>query len=144
MSFSTGRAERAEREAFWRELISRRDTLNLTVAEVCRQAGVSTASFFQWQQKLRKARRRVGRRSVGQKTAVQKTMPSTDRSTASNTANAATPPLLPVRIVEDQVTEMTLEFPHGLRLRIPRGCDAATLQQVLRAALSAAREEHSC
>ena len=111
----------SDRESFWRSLISRRETLRLTVADLCEQAGVSSASFFHWQRKLRKAGLRPGH---GSKPAV--------------------PPLVPVRIVEDRVAEIILEIPNGMRLRIPTGCDEATLQQVLRVALSASREQQPC
>jgi len=47
----------SERESFWRSLLSRRDELQLTVAQVCEQAGVSPASFYQWQRKLRSTTR---------------------------------------------------------------------------------------
>jgi AcrR family transcriptional regulator len=110
-----------DRESFWHSLISRRETLRLTVAQLCEQAGVSPASFFHWQRKLRTAGLRPVR---GSKPAAR--------------------PLVPVRIVEDRVAEITLELPNGIRLRIPPGCDAATLQQVLRVALSAAREQQPC
>ena len=48
----------SEREAFWRNLLTRRDTLRLTVGEACEQAGVSPASFYQWQRKFRASERR--------------------------------------------------------------------------------------
>lgn len=110
----------SEREAFWRNLLTRRDTLRLTVGEACEQAGVSPASFYQWQRKLRESERR--------------TTPSSAQGT----------PLVPVRIVNDRVAELTLELPHGLRLRAPVDCDAATLGRVLRAALAACGERESC
>jgi transposase-like protein len=90
----------SEREAFWRNPLTRRDTLRLTVGEACEQLGVSPASFYQWQRKLRESERRP------------------DRAAAPST------PLVPVRIVNDRivndrVVELTLELPHGLRLRLP-------------------------
>jgi transposase-like protein len=110
----------SEREAFWRNLLTRRDTLRLTVGEACEQAGVSPASFYQWQRKLRESDRRP------------------DRAAAPLT------PLLPVRIVNDRVAELTLELPHGLRLRVPVDCDVATLGRILEAALAACGERESC
>jgi transposase-like protein len=107
------------RETFWRNLVDRRDALRLTVAEACEQAGVSPASFFQWQRKFRESDRR------------------SDRVRRS-------PPLVPVRIVDDRVAALTLELPHGLRLRLPGDCDEPTLGRVLRAALATCRESASC
>ena len=88
--------------------------MRLTVAEACGQAGVSSASFFQWQRKFRESERR------------------------------ASSPLVPVRIVDDRVAALTLELPHGLRLRLPGDCDEATLVRVLQAALTACGEPESC
>lgn len=110
----------SEREAFWRNLLARRDTLRLTVGEACEQAGVSPASFYQWQRKFRASERRPAL--------------SPQQST----------PLVPVRIVNDRVVELTLELPHGLRLRVPGDCDAATLGRILEAALAACGERESC
>ncbi len=39
-------------ESFWRDLISQRKTLNLTIDEACEQAGVSRASFYHWQKRF--------------------------------------------------------------------------------------------
>ena len=110
----------SEREVFWRNLLARRDTLQLTVGEACEQAGVSPASFYHWQQKFR----------------------ASDRRPAQDAARST--PLVPVRIVNDRVAELTLELPHGLRLRFPQDCDAATLGRILQAALAACGERESC
>ena len=55
----------SERESFWLELIERRKTLQLTVREVCDQAGVPQASFFYWQKKLRGTKRRQEHGTAG-------------------------------------------------------------------------------
>ena len=103
-----------ERECFWRELVARRESSDLTVAELCGQAGVSTASFFVWQRRLRK--RKPARRSS--------TIESPLRS-----------PLVPVRIVPDRVDEgrassVVVELPGPVRVQIPPGCDATTIHAV--------------
>jgi transposase-like protein len=108
-----------DRESFWRALISRRKSLGLTVTETCEQAGVSPASFYQWQRKFREVEPRPR-------------------------SEAATPALVPVKLVEDRRVELTLELPQGLRLRIPTGCDEAILRQVLRAAVSASQGPEPC
>ena len=106
------------RVVFWRNLIARRRSSRLTVREVCKRAGVSPASFFHWQQRLR----------------------------AADSAQASVAPatVLPVRIVEDRLAEITVELPLGVRVPLGRDCDEATLQRVLRAALAACREAASC
>ena len=108
------------REVFWRELIERRESMRLTVREVCEEAGVSQGSFFQWQKRL------GGRKHP----------PGYD---AGRTA-----PLMPVRIVDDRSSGLTLELPNGLRVLIPQGCDEDTLQRVVRVAMAATRGTEPC
>lgn len=45
---------------WWFELIELADESSLTVAELCRQHGVSTASFYNWRRKLRDTDRERG------------------------------------------------------------------------------------
>ena len=106
-----------ERERFWRELIARRESSGLTVAELCQRAGVSTPSFFLWQRRLRKQKptRRSG------------TIEALSRTS-----------LVPVRIVPDRVDEdrmspVVVELPGPVRVQIPPGCDADTIHAVLQA-----------
>ena len=115
----------SDRESFWRALISRREALQLTVAQACVEAGVSTASFFQWQKRLRTAKPRTAR-SQKMKEEVKKAKRS---------------PWLPVRIVEDRGVEITLELPSGVRVRVPTGCDERTLACVLQLAFATTRGE---
>ena len=108
----------SDRVAFWRKLIAQRQASQVTVRQLCAQAGVSPASFFHWQRRLR----------VG------------DQASRPN----STPVLVPVRVVEDRVTEITVELTQAVRVRLVPGCDEATLERVLRAALAACRELGSC
>jgi hypothetical protein len=117
------------RAAYWRELIERRSQSGLSIARFCEQAGVSTASFYQWQSKLRGLK------------------PPT--RVASHTQRADST-LVPVRIVHDSATSrggglLEIELPGEIRLRIPSGCDPATLHVVLTTLLNASgRESASC
>jgi hypothetical protein len=111
-----GRSADSERVAFWRELIERRRHSGLSIAQVCGEAGVSTASFYLWQRKLR-----------GGVAARRQALP--DRRGTSR--------LVPVRILADapanhgdSVGMLEVDLPGEIRLRIPAGCDAATLQLV--------------
>ena len=106
-----------ERERFWRELIARRESSGLTVAELCQRAGVSTPSFFLWQRRLRKQKpmRRSG------------TIEALPRTS-----------LVPVRIVPDRVDDdrtspVVVELPGPVRVQIPPGCDAPTIHAVFHA-----------
>jgi len=115
-----------DRESFWRSLLLRRDELQLTVAQVCEQAGVSPASYYQWQRKLRS----TTRSQLTTRTPTRTSKPSTGTVTS----------LVPVRIIENRSSELTLELPRGLRLSIPANCDEATLQRVLRVALASSQK----
>jgi transposase-like protein len=108
----------SNRVAFWRKLIAQRQSSQLTVRQLCRQAGVSPASFFDWQRRLRAA----------------------DRAARPD----VTPALVPVSVVEDHVAQITVELSQAVRVHLAHDCDEATLERVLRAALAAGRESASC
>ena len=105
-----------DREAFWRKLSARHASSQLTVAELCQQAGVSPASFYAWRQRLK----------------------SPDGVTMQSS-------LVPVRIVADQRGggEITVELADtptptsAIRVSIPPGCDEASIRRVLGAVMNA-------
>ena len=105
-----------DRAAFWRKLIARHASSGLTVGELCRQGGVSSASFYAWRQRL-------------------KTPPS-----------AATPSsLVPVRIVADRGGgQIAIELADPIRVLVPPGCDAESLRVAISAALLALKGRSSC
>lgn len=107
-----------DRVVFWRNLIAQRQSSQLSVRELCAQAGVSPASFFHWQRRLRTA----------------------DEASSSD----ATPALVPVRVVEDCHAEITLELSQAVRVHLAHDCDEATLRRVLRVSLAVCRENASC
>jgi hypothetical protein len=109
-----------EREAFWRNLVAHREAAKLSVVEVCKEASVSPASFFYWRKKLRAA------------------------ECQPNPSSGLATPIVPVRIVDDRVGDITLETPGGVRICVPRGCDETTLQRVLRVVMGMGRENASC
>jgi transposase-like protein len=114
-------------EVFWQRLMARRKTSGLTVAALCQEAGVSPASFFSWQKRLR-----------------QRSATSKDESPVAfpqrSTVSAVSSPLVPVRIIDDGAAEITVEFLTGeplaptLRVRFPAGCDERSIFDVLQAA----------
>lgn len=107
-------------ERFWRELIARRTRTKRSVADVCWEAGVSPASFFVWQRKLRD-------RDAAAAT-IATTLPARQLT--------GSPALVPVRIVDDRQPDdvAIIELAEGLRIRIRSGCDAATIGHLLAAA----------
>jgi len=102
-------------------LIARQATSRFTVGELCQQAGVSTASFYAWRQRLK----------------------SPDVVSKQSS-------LVPVRMVADGGGEITVEFSDApiqtplpqlpaMRVSIPPGCDETSIRRVLCAVLSARR-----
>ena len=112
-----------DRDAFWRKLIAQQSCSHLTVAELCQQARVSSASFYAWRQRLK--------------------APGGGTSLPSS--------LVPVRVVADQHGggEITIGFADipsptaAIRVGIPPGCDEASIRRVLRAVMSARAEGRS-
>lgn len=119
------RSSSADRVAFWRKLIARQASSRVTVGDLCRQAGVSTASFYAWRRRL-KSRDVVSRRSsLGKQSS-----------------------LVPVRVVADHGAEITVELVAAasetvwtqlptIRVSIPSGFDETSIRNVLRAIMSA-------
>ena len=142
-----GRSADAGRVAFWRKIIQGRRLSGLSVAQCCAEADVSTASFYSWQRKLRRG------------------VPAA-RQAAADRGNTAR--LIPVRILPDapagrlpgasagsiphasaghshSAGMLEVELPGEIRLRIPPGCDASTLQVVMSLLLpGGGRERGSC
>ena len=94
----------SDRAAFWRKLIARRRREELSVEQVCQEAGVSPASFYAWQRRLRSAEQ-------------PELVPVhiVPEHSASSAADAA----------------IEIELPEAIRLRIAPGCDRQTLSMVL-------------
>jgi hypothetical protein len=101
-----GRQVDPQRVAFWQQLISRRQRKReLSVAQLCEQAGVSLSSFYHWQQRLR-----------------------------TPVVRPAPPELVPVRLVADPPRDaagsIEIELPSQVRLRVSAPCDPQLLRMV--------------
>jgi transposase-like protein len=119
------------RAAFWRKLIDRRRRSGVSVEHCCAEAGVSPASFYQWQRKFR----------------------SDGAARGSETAKRpADSRLVPVHIIEDRTIRrcdgasdvLEVELPGEIRLRIPAGYDAATLRLIVSVLREGGEEDRSC
>ena len=66
-----GRSADSGRMAYWRELIKRRRHSGLIVAQYCADVGVSSASYYLWQRKLRDRRPRA--QGPGESTTIRPT-----------------------------------------------------------------------
>jgi transposase-like protein len=100
-------------EALWRDRLARFRKSRLSVAEFCQQEGISNPSFYQW-------RKRLGGDAARSK---QVRAP----------AKTAQSPLVPVKVSSSVWVE--IEFPNGIRMRVPAGNAEA-----LRCAILAGKE----
>ena len=115
----------ADREAFWRKLVTEQASSRRSIVDWCRQAGVSTASFYAWRQRLRAAARvspassLIPVRIVAEPTPVET-------------------PALEERVEREPITIEVGTTP-TLRICIPAGYDEEAIRRVLQAALQASR-----
>jgi len=116
-----GDKQRESVEALWRGRLARFQKSNLTVAEFCRQEGISNPSFYQWRKRLAKS---AGR---------SKQMPAP--------AKTAQAPLVPVKVCSSVLVE--IEFPNGIRMRVPAG-NAEALRCVILAGKELLEEATRC
>jgi len=125
-----------ERERFWQELIERQPASGMSIARFCTQAGVSANSFFVWKRRLR----REAGESRKAHSAAELGLKPARRPSRVKTGSAGTKALIPVRLIADPIPRraanagaIEVEWPNGLVLRVPTGCDANTLRDVLQA-----------
>ena len=109
----------SDRELFWRRLIARQASSRLTVGELCREAGVSTVSFYAWRQRLR-ASGSAGSSLVPVRIAAEPRDRECDRE-----------------IMVELTIPRADDSAQAVRVSIPPGCDEASIRRVLRAVLSA-------
>jgi hypothetical protein len=94
----------------WRQLLDRWHRSDQSVREFCTAHAVSEASFYAWRRELAVRDR--------------------ERATAPN-ASAATPALIPVRVLAAPTLDVVL--PTGLVVRVPGGADPAAVAQLVAA-----------
>ncbi len=105
-----GVKQRQSGEVLWRDRLARFRKSKLTVAEFCRQEGISNPSFYQWRKRLAEK-------------------PKPVRSRAKTTRSR----LVPVKVSSSALVE--IEFPNGIQMRVPAGNPEA-----LRAVILAGQE----
>jgi transposase-like protein len=125
-----------EREQFWRELIGRQPASGVSIAQFCKQTGVSANSFFVWKRRLRRQNDQANR---GKPTSSRSRTRPLARSSRSNDFTAAASPLVPVRLVVDPVHRKALnagaievEWPDGVILRMSAGCDPNAVRDLMK------------
>jgi len=112
----------SDRELFWRRLIARQASSRLTVGELCRQAGVSTASFYAWRQRL-------GASSSTGSSLVPVRIAAESRGRESDS-----------EITVELTIQLADDSAQAVRVSIPPGCDESSIRRVLRAIMSASDE----
>lgn len=110
-----GRKTNLSGEAVWRRRLARFGRRNWTIAEFCRREGVSIPTFYHWRKRLGPA---VGK------------SPARDPQAQGAHARGDTHPFVAVSVAAPAIAE--IEFPNGVRIRVP-----ATNDQALRAAVRA-------
>jgi hypothetical protein len=118
-SWEMGRVANRELAAQWRQRIAAQGRSGLTVAEFCRQQGVSIGSFYCWKQRVLSTRSRRG-----SSPAARPSEPAR-RSTTSPIARFVPLPLTG----SESGTAIVIECRNGLLLRVP--CDERSLRTVL-------------
>jgi hypothetical protein len=99
--------------AVWHERLTRYAATDQTVAQFCRDEGVSTPSFYQWKKKL------------GEK----------------NLARQAPPPFVPLTLSMPQQQATTLTLPGGASLDLPVELSRKRLTEVLAAVIEVTKNE---
>ena len=117
-----GRKSNVGREAVWRRRLARFGRRNWTVAEFCRREGVSMPTFYHWRKRLGLAAGKLPARDVqGQRAQ----------------ARRDTSPFVAVSVATPAIAE--IEFPNGVRIRVPATNVRALRAAVAQVAISARR-----
>jgi hypothetical protein len=114
-----------ERREWWRGQFARQQTSNLTVAELCRQLGVSVPTFYYWKKRVFEAAPNVPAQNSAQY-----------RSGAvTETTDALVPSFMPVTILDRGAgTQLEFTLANTSVVRLKGAVDASLLQAAIVAA----------
>jgi hypothetical protein len=116
---------REERREWWSRQISRQQSGNLSVAEFCRQLGISVTTFYYWKRRVEEA----PRTAPGLASAEH---PSQDPTASARTAVAD---FVPVSILGPAAgTELEIELTNACVVRLKGVIDPPLLQAAITAA----------
>ena len=114
---------RQARRPWWRRQIQRQEDGNLTVAEFCRQLGVSTVTFYAWKRRLREA------------PPASPLVPDRPSARPMPEANgASTPAFLPVSILDAGAAQLEIELANACVVRLKGAVDPELLRVAIHAA----------
>ncbi len=139
----------AEKERFWRDVLTRQAKAELTVREFCRREGLQESSFYFWKHTIAerdresrtKTTKRQKRAKPTKRTSVQRRQKSSGTSSRSVPTRCGT--FLPVTVTREPFAAgpcLEVTSPEGWQVRVPGGVDPKSLAQVLDALQSADRE----
>ena len=122
----------SEREQVWREWIEWQQWSGLTVAEYCKETGVSVASFYRWKKLLTEPQGPRRRRST-HRTEVQASGPEKQASLfvpiAVRDSSASLSP--PQSIASGHGLSMRLKLPNGVVIHVSDNPDAQRLGDLI-------------
>jgi hypothetical protein len=124
-----------ERERFWRDLIERQPASGMSIAQFCKQSGVSANSYFVWKRRLR---RQIGEPERGHR--ASRPRRNSGEGSSHRKAHPVGKSFVPVRLIADPVhrhaphaAAIEVEWPNGLVLRVPTDCDGRVVRDVVEA-----------
>jgi hypothetical protein len=116
---------REERREWWRRQISRQQSANLSVAEFCRQLGISATTFYYWKRRVEQAPRTAAGRASAEHPAQDPTV----------SAGAAVANFVPVSILDPGAgTQLEIELTNACVVRLRGVVDPPLLQAAIAAA----------
>ena len=135
------------KESQWREVLGKFTASGLSVRAFCARERVSEPSFYAWRRELALRDREQlagGARNSRRSSPRRVSRKSTRDTSATRPRSAITPmPFLPVTLTAESLASQTtarssascieVALPTGVLVRVPSGCDSATLHAVLTA-----------
>ena len=109
--------KRAQKEAYWRDIVKRQADSGLSVRRFCAEQDISEASFYGWRKKL--ARRD------------QEEAPAKSRAWRTGSEKSANGHPFISLAMADSVRGLEIVHPLGYRVRITGDVNAKSLKQVL-------------
>ena len=108
---------KAQKEAYWRDIVKRQARSELSVRRFCAEQNISEPSFYAW-------RKRLGQRNRG------KVTPSSRPSETESADSANGQAFIPLAVT-DPGRVLEVVHPLGYRVRITGEVNAKSLKQVL-------------
>ena len=140
------------KESRWREVLGKFAASGLSVRAFCAQVRVSEPSFYAWRRELALRDREQlasSTRSPSRSSPRRSSTKSTRVTSAARRRSPSAPmPFVPVLLTAESTASnascIEVTLPSGVLVRVPSGCDPATLQIVLAALRGNSPELATC